>query len=55
MRVTIHSVQSNFIDKMFHSVDGKHVIGHCVLKVVVGEPEEEKFHVFKEMTIDQYQ
>ena len=51
------SVHSNFIYKayIYHSVDGKQVIGHLVLKVVVGESEEEVLHAFKDMTISQYQ
>ena len=40
---------------VYHSVDGKQVIGHHVLKVVVGESEEEMLHVFKDTTISQYQ
>ena len=31
------------------------MIGHHVLRVVVEESEEEMLHVFKEITIDQYQ
>ena len=45
---------SSFTDKTCHSVDGKQTTGHNVLRVVVGELEEELFHVFKEMTINRY-
>ena len=49
------SVYSSFIYKTYRSVDGNQVSGHHVLKVVVGEPEEEMLHVFKDMTISRYQ
>ena len=46
------SVQNKCIN---YAVDGQHLIGHHVLRGVVEESEEEMLHVFKEMTIDQYQ
>ena len=51
------SVHSSFIYKVYiyHSVDGKQVIGHLVLKFVVGESEEEVLHVFKDTSISRYQ
>ena len=49
------SVQNSFIKRINYAVDGKQVIGHHALRGVVEESEEEMLHVFKEMTIDQYQ
>ena len=49
------SIQNSCIKCINYTVDGKQVIGHHVLRGVVEESEEEMLHVFKEMTIDQYQ
>ena len=54
MKVHI-SASSSFTDKMCHSVDGKQMTGHHVLKVVVGELEREMLYVCKEVTMSQYQ